>query len=159
MGEGREGGSGLSEDFVDFDLPVEHAAVAAFARAVGEDNPIFFSRAEAVGQGFPDVVAPPTFTVRQIRALPPGEREARLGAGLDPRRVLHAEQEFVYTRLPVAGEVLRGRMRIDKDLTKPGRRGGTLRFVTYESVFVDARGAEVLRAYYTLVETSRDPGA
>jgi hypothetical protein len=149
----------VSEDFVDFDLPVERDAVRAFARAVGEDNPVFFSRAEAERQGWADLVAPPTFTVRQIRALPPQEREERLGARLDPRRVLHAEQEFVYTRLPVAGEVLRGRMRIDKDVTKPGRRGGTLRFVTYESVFVDARDAEVLRAYYTLVETSRDPGA
>jgi hypothetical protein len=48
-------------------------------------------------------------------------------------------------------------MRISKDVTKQGRRGGELRFVTYESRFNDAGGEEVLRALYTLVQTSKDP--
>jgi hypothetical protein len=73
--------------------------------------------------------------------------------------VLHGEQEFSYNRLPVAGEVLKGTMRISKDFTKEGRRGGTMRFVTYESRFVDAEDREVLTAYYTLLETSKDPGS
>ena len=34
-----------------------------------------------------------------------------------------------------------------------------MRFVTYESMFTDADGAEVLRALYTLIETSKDPGS
>ena len=73
--------------------------------------------------------------------------------------MLHGEQEFTYTRLPVAGEVLKGTMRISKDFTKEGRRGGSMRFVTYESRFEDAEGQEVLSAYYTLLETSKDPGS
>ena len=87
------------------------------------------------------------------------EREECLGANLDYGRVLHGEQEFVYKRLPFAGEVLKGRMRISKDFTKEGRRGGSMRFVTYESVFTDAEGEEVLTAYYTLIETAKDPGS
>ena len=141
-----------------FELPVERARVREFALAIGEDNPIFFDPEEARRRGFPDIVAPPTFTVTQIWEVPREEREARLGASLDLERVLHGEQEFVITRLPVAGEVLTGTMRIANDVTKQGRRGGSMRFVTYESRFVDAEGEDVLSAYYTLLETSKDPG-
>lgn len=34
-----------------------------------------------------------------------------------------------------------------------------MRFVTYESVFTDAQGEEVLTALYTLIETSKDADA
>jgi hypothetical protein len=71
---------------------------------------------------------------------------------------LHGEQEFEYQRLPFAGEILRGTMRISKDFTKQGKRGGEMRFVTYESRFVDVQGEEVLTAYYTLIETAKDVG-
>lgn len=145
----------MGEGILEFELPVGRAEVREFALAVGEDNPIFFDAAAARRHGLPDVIAPPTFTVTQIRQVSPEERERRLGAGLDRGRLLHAEQEFSYRRLPVAGEVLRGQMRIVGDVTKQGRRGGSLRFVTYESRFTDARGEEVLRATYTLVETSQ----
>jgi acyl dehydratase len=146
-------------DEIAFDLPVERGKVREFALAVGEDNPIFYDPDEARRHGFPDVVAPPTFTVTQIWQVSREAREEKLGANLDYARVLHGEQEFTYNRLPVAGEVLQGTMRISKDFTKEGRRGGTMRFVTYESRFVDADGKEVLSGYYTLLETSKDPGS
>lgn len=148
----------MAEQEVVFELPVDRGHIMRFAEAVGEDNPVFFEPEAARAHGFPDVVAPPTFTVTQIFHVPREERERRLGANLDYKRVLHGEQEFVYRRLPVAGEVLRGRMRIARDVTKQGRRGGSMRFVTYESVFTDQQGEEVLRAYYTLIETARDVG-
>jgi hypothetical protein len=149
----------LAEEAIEFDLPVERGKVREFALAVGEDNPVFLQPDEARRHGFPDILAPPTFSVTQIWQVPREEREARLGANLDYERVLHGEQEFVYRRLPVAGEVLKGRMRISKDFTKEGRRGGSMRFVTYESIFTDVDGEEVLTAYYTLIQTAKDPGS
>ncbi len=148
----------MAERELTFDLPVELGHVQDFARAVGEDNPVFFDAEAAEQHGFPNVVAPPTFTTTQILQVPRERRERDLGANLDYGRVLHGEQEFVYKRLPVAGEILRGRMRIAKDFTKEGKRGGSMRFVTYESVFTDAAGDEVLTALYTLIETARDVG-
>jgi hypothetical protein len=142
-----------------FELPIERGAITDFALAVGEDNPIFFEPDEARAEGLPEIVAPPTFTVRQIFAVSREDREGRLDTNLDYARVLHGEQEFVYTRLPAAGEVLKGRMRVAKDFEKEGKRGGSMRFVTYESVFTDAQGEEVLRAYYTLIQTAKDPGS
>ena len=149
----------MAESEIRFTLPIERGKVREFALAVGEDNPIFFDPQEARRRGFPDVVAPPTFTVTQIWQVPREEREWRLGANLDYGRVLHGEQEFVFERLPVAGEALHATMRVSKDFTKEGKRGVRMRFVSYESVFTDAGGDEVLRAYYTLIETAKDPGS
>ena len=149
----------MAETEIVFDLPVTGEAIADFAMAVGEDNnPLFFDPQAAKEAGFPDVIAPPTFTTRQIFSVPREERERRLGANLDYARVLHGEQEFVYQRLPVAGETLKGTMRISKDFEKEGKRGGTMRFVTYETKFTDAAGDEVLTAYYTLLQTAKDVG-
>ena len=146
-------------DEIVFELPIERGAIQDFALAVGEDNPIFFEPDAAMAAGLPELVAPPTFTVRQIFPVPREERETRLGTNLDYARVLHGEQEFVYRRLPAAGEVLTGRVRVSKDFEKEGKRGGAMRFVTYESVFTDSEGEEVLRAYYTLIQTAKDPGS
>ena len=150
MGASEE--SGAVESEIVFRLPVEAGKIREFALAVAEDNPVHYDADEARRQGLPDIVAPPTFTVTQMWQVPREERERRLGANLAYDRVLHGEQEFFYRRLPVAGEVLDARMRITSDLTKRGRRGGTMRVVTYESVFTDASGEEVVRALYTLME-------
>ena len=148
----------LPQGEITFQLPVERDKVQDFALAIGEDNSVLLEPEAAITLGFPDVLAPPTFTVTQIFAVPREERETRLGANLDYGRVLHGEQEFIYKRLPFAGEVLQGRMRIAKDFTKQGKRGGEMRFVTYETTFTDVEGEEVLTAYYTLIETAKDVG-
>jgi acyl dehydratase len=148
----------LPEEVLYFDLPIEGDKAAEFAMAVGDDNPLFFDTQAALEQGFPACLAPPTFTVTQLWAVPREEREERLGSGLDYARVLHGEQEFIFTRLPLVGETLRGEMRISKDFSKQGKRGGSMRFITYESVFTDDAGDEVLRAFYTLIETAKDVG-
>jgi acyl dehydratase len=145
-----------TEESLEFQLPVTLEKVQDFAVAVGEDNPVFSDADTARLAGFPEIPAPPTFTVTQIFQVPRDERERRLGANLNYERVLHGEQEFIFKRLPVAGENLKGTMRIAKDFTKEGKRGGQMRFVTYETRFEDEAGDEVLTALYTLIETSKD---
>jgi peroxisomal enoyl-CoA hydratase 2 len=154
----EERGEAVTDDVLRFSLPIERGKVREFALAVGETDPVYFSQEAARRAGLPDVPAPPTFSVTQLWQVPRERREAHLGATLDYARVLHGEQEFAYRRAPVAGEVLDASMRIIRDSTKQGRRGGRMRVVTYESRFAGAGGDEVLRALYTLIETSRDPG-
>lgn len=149
----------MPEDAIEFELPIEADHVSRFAAAVGDDyNPIYIDPQAAQELGFPGPVAPPTFGVTQIFQVPREERESKLGANLDYGRVLHGEQEFVIRRLPLVGERLKGRMRIAKDFEKEGKRGGTMRFVTYETTFTDVDGDEVMTAYYTLLETAKDVG-
>jgi acyl dehydratase len=149
----------MNDKELEFRLPVDPDKVSEFAVAVGEDNPIYHDPTVARQLGLPGPVAPPTFTVTQILQIPRAEREERLGANLDYERVLHGEQEFVYKRLPLAGETLTGVMRISEDFSKEGKRGGTMRFVTYETTFRDADGEDVLSAYYTLIQTAKDPSS
>ena len=149
----------MAEKEIVFDLEIDPDHVSRFAEAVGSNDPIHFDNETALEEGFPACLAPPTFTVTQIFVVGREEREKRLGANLDYARVLHGEQEFVFNRLPVAGETLQGTMRISKDFTKEGKRGGEMRFVTYESIYTDAGGDVVLTAYYTLIETAKDPGS
>jgi acyl dehydratase len=146
----------MAESEIVFTLPVTREKIQEFAVAVGEDNPVIRDPEAAQRAGLPDVVASPTFTVTQIFEVPREERERRLGANLNYARVLHGEQEFIYRRLPVAGEKLIGTTRISKDLTKEGKRGGSMRFVTYETVYTDEGGGEVMTVLYTLIETSKD---
>lgn len=149
----------MADETIEFQLPIEADHVTRFAAAVGADNdPIYGDPQAATEMGLPGPVAPPTFGVTQIFQVPRDERESRLGANLDYGRVLHGEQEFSIKRLPLVGETLTGRMRIAKDFTKEGKRGGSMRFVTYETKFTDANGDEVVTAYYTLIETAKDVG-
>ena len=149
----------MATDAIEFELPVEADHVRRFAAAVGDEaNPIYSDTQAAAELGFPGPVAPPTFPVTQIFQVPRDERESKLGANLDYGRVLHGEQEFVIKRLPLVGERLKGVMRISKDFEKEGKRGGTMRFVTYETRYTDADGEEVLTAYYTLLQTAKDVG-
>jgi hypothetical protein len=143
-----------------FDLPIGEEKVKEFAVAVGaEFLPVHHDTQAAQELGLPNFIAPPTFTVTQIFSVPRERRAEELGADLDYGRVLHGEQEFIYKRAPIAGETLKGVMRIAKDFTKDGKRGGQMRFVTYETVYTDDEDKEVLTANYTLLETSKDPGS
>jgi len=149
----------MAENQIEFELPIDRDKIQEFALAVGEDNHLFLDPQAAHLEGFPELLAPPTFTQTQIFQVGRDEREQRLGANLNYERVLHGEQEYIYKRLPVAGERLKGIMRIAKDFTKDGKRGGQMRFVTYETKFLDANEEEVLTALYTLIETSKDAGS
>lgn len=149
----------MAEQEITFKLPITEERVKRFAQAVGENNPVFYDDDAAREQGLPGPIAPPTFTVTQIFEVPREERERRLGANLEYARVLHGEQEFTYKRLPVVGEVLTGTMTISKDFEKEGKRGGSMRFVTYETKYTDEGGDEVLTAHYTLIQTAKDPGS
>lgn len=98
---------------------VERGPVSVFAQSVKDDSPIYQDRRAAVEAGFSDVPAPPTFPfamgfwgtlaelqegVEPVTRNPMWDVMAKLGAGL----ILHGEQEFVYHRPIVVGDVLYG---------------------------------------------------
>ena len=92
----------VGKEFPPFVVTVERGQVKAFARAIGDLNPIYLD--ERVGQAseWGDVIAPPTF-MTTFRA--DGETGALLRElGTDISRVLHGEQEFEMRRPIRAGE-------------------------------------------------------
>ncbi|MFI9007970.1 MaoC family dehydratase N-terminal domain-containing protein [Actinosynnema sp. NPDC053489] len=109
-------------------LRVPRERVVAFARAIGEEAAIHVDLDAARAAGFPDLVLPPTMLFGlelEIR----GE-ELLVDMGLDPLRVLHAEQSFTYHRSAHANEELRFRTEVS-DVYR--RMNGRLEFIVQET--------------------------
>ena len=105
---------------------IEPERVAAFARAIGAD---------------PAAGVPPTFAaVYSLGATAPqlfGDGEAAVDFG----RLLHAEQEFTWTRHPRPGETVTSQGHVASDVSRRG-----MRFVTFETATTDGTGEPLCRS-------------
>lgn len=128
---------------------VSLVAIAQFAEAIGDPNPLFRDRAAASRAGYPDVIAPPTFPV--VLSLP-GSVAAVLEAlpGADPARVVHLDQRFEYSRPVQAGDVLLAETAVTgvRDLR------GTL-VASTRTTIRSAAGQHVCTAHHTLAHRPR----
>ncbi len=142
----------------------------AFARAIGDPNPIYYSATAAAEAGYRDVVAPPTF-VQAIAHFDPdyhqrpplgqpwrgsgrtvtGTSEVTAAGGTR----LHAEQHYTYHRPVVVGDVLSPVVVATSTWEKDGRRSGHLTFTETTTEYRDDHGALVLTARSVSVATSR----
>jgi hypothetical protein len=126
-----------------WELIVERGKIAEFAEAMLCDDPSYRG---------PDAIIPPTFLTTGGRWAPAG---ARVDVGFDRKRLLHGEQEYTFHGdLPAAGDVLTAQERVVDRYSKPGKRGGTMRFATVVTEFRNAGGALVAEAKATFIETA-----
>ncbi len=146
--------SALEREFPPFEFPVERGKIKEFARALGETNPVYYDRDHARAQGFPDVIAPPTFT-RNFHHEEPPHAELLRDLSLNNERILHGEQEFIYHKPLVAGQLLTGQTRVAEIREKEGKRGGIMTFIVLETTFKDEAGEVVQVARRTLIETGQ----
>jgi hypothetical protein len=120
-----------------------------------------YRRADAVSAaGLDAVPAPPTFTFAapywgayRADEQPPDPASAASGGGGNPMHkimgdlyaqgalVLHGEQEFVYHRTPVDGDVLDGVQSIT-DIYEKETNSARMTFVVMETVWSDASSAQ-----------------
>lgn len=103
-----------------FSVTVEAAALALFADAIGETNPLF--RGEA---------APPTF-MKVLEGQNNSSRRIMEAIGADLKHILHAEQHFEYLAAICAGMRINVERRVS-DIYD--RRDGQLEFVQIETTF------------------------
>jgi hypothetical protein len=116
--------AGRTYPAVTFEIDPER--VAAFALAVGAD---------------PADGVPPTFAaVYSLGATAP-QLFGDADAAIDFAKLLHAEQDFEWSRHPEPGETVRSQGRIASDITRRG-----MRFVSFETETKGARGDEVCRS-------------
>jgi len=109
---------------VTFEIDAERAA--AFARAIGADP----------AQG-----VPPTFAAVYSLGATASQLFEDPQAAIDFARLLHAEQEFEWTRHPQPGETVISHGRIASDMSRRG-----MRFVSFETETKGARGDEICRS-------------
>lgn len=86
---------------------------------------------------------------------PLGDPGARVSVGFDRKRLLHGEQEYIFhTDLPHAGDTLTAREKVVDRFSKPGKRGGTMRFATVVTEYRSSDGTLVAEARATFIETA-----
>jgi acyl dehydratase len=119
--------------------------IREFAEAIGDDNPLYRDQAAAKALGYPDVIAPPTFPiVLSMRAAAQVIRDPEFG--LDYSKVVHGEQQFLYTRPVQAGDVLQVTVRVESLRVAAGND-----LITTRGDITTLDGELVVTAYSTLV--------
>jgi acyl dehydratase len=156
-------------------FPVEFSHIMMFARAVGDDNPIYGDPAYAKGTEVGSVIAPPTFVQASAQFDPdyslrpkPGKpwfgsgkeatgvkKEATGGEGSGNGGTLHAEQHFEYHRPLRPGDVLTATAKPGKTWEKEGKRAGKLVFTENVIEYRDQKGELVVTARGVGVRTER----
>ncbi len=129
-------------------VTAEH--VAAFARALGDENPLYVDAAAAAHGPFGGIVAPPTYPIAFMTQAMAGGMDAFLELGLDFMTLVHGEQEFEYVRPIRAGETLTLTGRIADVYEKAGS-SGTLDFVVLETEACDRAGEPVFYSRNVLI--------
>jgi len=128
-------------------FPIEAGHIMAFARAIGDDNPVYHDASAAAASEVGGIVAPPTFVQASAQydpdyplrprtgvewfgsgRTPSGATVGQASGGTGGGTGLHAEQHYEYHRPVRAGEVLAICVREGASWEKQGRRGGLLRF-------------------------------
>jgi len=91
---------------------VSAADIAAFADAVGSDDPLHHDAEVARAAGHADVIAPPTFAVTLAQRCDAAYVQDP-DSGIDYSRVVHGEQKFVHHRPITAGDEVLGELTVD----------------------------------------------
>lgn len=132
-------------------VDIERGRLRAFAKATGQDDPIYSELTAAQEAGHPDLPVPVTFLFG-LELEDPDPFGYLTNLGIDLRHVLHGEQRFDYHRVAHAGETLMARSRIDDIYSK---RGGALEFVVKRTAVTASDGRPV--ADLTSVIVVRNP--
>ena len=129
-------------------VTAEH--IAAFARALGDENPSYLDPSVAARGPFGGIVAPPTYPIAFMIEAMSGGMDTFMELGLNFMTLVHGEQEFEYVRPIKAGETLTLTGRIADVYEKTGSNG-TLDFVILETEARDTAGAQVFFSRNTLI--------
>ncbi len=135
----------IGADLGEQTIPVETGKIREFARALFDRSPELCDPDHPRGN-----LAPAIHT--QITAFYDAPPESYVDLGLDYAFVLHGEQEYEFVRPVRAGDTLTGHTKIADIYEKPGKRGGTMTFVVFETHWRNQDGQECTVARMTLVE-------
>ena len=145
---------------------IERGPVSHFAAAVGSTSPIYHDLEAARAAGFSDIPAPPTwpfamefsgqFAEMQPADGPTGRPLATVRGPLMAKGglILHGEEEFLYHRPIVVGDVLIGDGVIS-DVYQKESKGRTMTFICSETKWTEeSTGEPVVTARMNLIHRS-----
>jgi acyl dehydratase len=136
--------SRIGRRFPSVQARVEAREISAFARAIGDLNPIYFDESAAIAKGYRSIPAPPTFAfclkMKQQTKSPDQLMWKVLGTDGAGITLLHAEQSFAYEATICAGDALTFEEHIADIYEK---KGGALVFVVLETRVSNQAGERV----------------
>lgn len=152
-------------------FPVEAGAIAAFARAIGDQDPRWYDEDSPAARQHGGICAPPTFSASVAHYDPdwpyrPNPDIEWHGSGAtdgspapasrnSDGTSLHAEQHYDFVRPLRAGDILQVRRELGKSWQKESTRAGLMTFEEEITRFDDADGTPVLVSTRVIVVTSR----
>ncbi len=137
----------IGHKFPAHSVPVEAGQLKFFAKAVGEDNPIYSDEAAAKTAGFRALPAPPTF-IFSLSLSGTDLADKYVPMGVDLARLLHGEQQFDYFAPICAGDVITLESTVTDIYDK---KGGALEFAVEETTATNQDGELVAKSIQTLV--------
>jgi len=117
-----------------FVVTVERGKIKEFARALGDENPLYVDDRVGQASAWGDIIAPPTFMTTFRDGADSGAFLRELGT--DISRILHGEQEFELYRPIRPGETFVCRSKVLDVYEKTGR-SGPMAFVARETSVTD----------------------
>jgi acyl dehydratase len=155
-------------------FPVERSHILMFARAIGDDNPVYCDKEKARQGEAGGIIAPPTFVQASAQFDPDYPLRPRsgvpwFGSGKHPSGVsaadrgvsgrgsggLHAEQHYEYHRHIRPGDVLTARTEPGRTWEKESKRAGKLKFSERITTYTDQHGQIVITARSVGMSTER----
>lgn len=140
----------IGREFPAVTATIDPESVKAFARALGETDPLYLDDAAAKNGPFGAIVAPPTYPIAFMAQSMAGAASSFDELGLNFMTLVHGEQEFEYERPVKAGETLTLTARIHDVYEKEGR-SGILDILVLETEASDQAGERVFASRQTLV--------
>jgi len=133
--------------FEEFTFTIERGKIREFAKAIGDDNPIYYDIEAAKKAGFRDIPIPPTFpTVIEMWAGADFDQLIQL-LNLNPLKVLHGEQKYEYFGDICAGDEITGRTTVINAENKK-----EMNFITLQTNYKNKDGQTVLVAQSVVIE-------
>lgn len=142
----------IDKKFIGYELEpltvgIERGRLRFFAKATGQQDPIYSDVAAAQAAGYRDLPAPPSFMFSMELERPdPFVLFDRMGVDLN--KILHGEQSFEYIRPICAGDTV---TLVQKVTDIYDKKAGALEFIVVVTEVTDQQGALVGKALKTIV--------
>lgn len=122
---------------------VTREKIIELIQAIGEPNPLYYDQETAKTEGYPDIVAPPTFVTLAGYWTGASYKILR-ELGVTPPIALHGEEEYEYGVEIHPGDILTGESRLLSIEEKHGK-SGPMELVRIETAYTNQRGEQVVR--------------
>ncbi|MFC1918144.1 MaoC family dehydratase N-terminal domain-containing protein [Chloroflexota bacterium] len=118
---------------------IEDGMIKRFAGAIGDENPLYYDADFARRNGFPDIIAPPTFVFEwhHHEALWADENGVYIDDYPLPNRFVRAGSEYEFTRPLYPGDIITTRSKIMEVYEKTRASGEKMIFIISESTYAN----------------------